>query len=700
MGHILKRRPDGAVECVLCRLYVRDSGAKSMGRFRRQHCGGSIYDRIDGSHALRTSSGVTWCFRCGGFTSRWLRSLLEPCRGRPPTAARRTILRRLNAGLPPTAQAYLSQVVVDGGAPGSAPDHRGITEWTTGTSSSRSSIPNEGRDIPGPRIAAAPSGIYKRLPAFHGRADVVAEAPPPPPPAGRTPPTASSRDEVRVCPFDGRGSATGRLRAVAMRAREPCGVCAAPTATTCRLCDDRLCLGCARSMKRCGKRQFHLSTPTPEPLVEVVAVDATCSAGEALDAAVSDPLLTSGRPAATTDGSGDDSQLARYGMVSTPAPRPSGPAFGSRGALLRSLCPTASISEAGALLLGVPRRDGVAEGGEARVPRDDQGLHRPGGDHWPREPCGPRDPPSPGGMRPPITGSGEVAAGGPTHQASAAVPPEECRWDRFSNGRRDALLRALRRGASQAVGAAPSVPAAAPTVALAAGARGRSATAIYDHTYGIRRPARHRSPRRSAPAETRSAGRGVHDRCDLSFSLLNGPSRRATINEVAVHGPASEIFNDASATASAAGQASSAHSRGRNGGHLSPPRGRAAAPLDGHPMIATDVHVYSDRPAGLHHPPPLWSVPNGHGARTGAADHDLDHSLAAGAVSSSLTSSVSLPLRWQGLSAAAGAGDAYVEVVTACASSQMSTGREERLGSANLSLILCGSSDQTDCSPD
>ncbi len=129
IGHVLRRRADGAVECALCRRFARSGDSGGMGRLRREHCGGSILDRVDETHALRTSSGVTWCTRCGGFTSRWLRSLLAPCRGKPPTASRRNILRRLHAGLPPTAQAYLKQATEDGGAPAEAPDHAGLTAW-------------------------------------------------------------------------------------------------------------------------------------------------------------------------------------------------------------------------------------------------------------------------------------------------------------------------------------------------------------------------------------------------------------------------------------------------------------------------------------------------------------------------------------------------------------------------------------------
>ncbi len=251
MGHVLRRRQDGAVECARCRLYVRDENARSLGRFRRQHCSGSIYDRIDGSHALRQSSGVTWCHRCGGFSCRWLRSLLEPCRGRPLTAARRTILRRLNAGLPPTPQEYLRQAIMDEGAPGDAPDHGGIASWLTNGKVRLPITRGVSSDLPGPRTTAAPSGISCVLPADRGRTAPVNHDPPQPRPE---PPQRSVDNDKLVyeCKYDGAGGTAGRLKVVAMRSKEHCGGCSRLTATLCRFCGARLCLGCARDKVRCG----------------------------------------------------------------------------------------------------------------------------------------------------------------------------------------------------------------------------------------------------------------------------------------------------------------------------------------------------------------------------------------------------------------------------------------------------------------
>ncbi len=97
--HVLNRRADGGVECVVCRRVARTLGGIS--RLRREMCGGSILHLIDGTHTLRFTHGITWCSMCSAFTSRWPRFLLQPCRRRPWAADRRNILRRLLAGLPP-----------------------------------------------------------------------------------------------------------------------------------------------------------------------------------------------------------------------------------------------------------------------------------------------------------------------------------------------------------------------------------------------------------------------------------------------------------------------------------------------------------------------------------------------------------------------------------------------------------------------
>ncbi len=117
-------------------------------------------------------------------------------------------------------------------------------------------------------------------------------------------------------------------------------------------------------------------------------------------------------------------------------------------------------------------------------------------------------------------------------------------------------------------------------------------------------------------------------------------------------------------------------------------------------MMTIDDPAYSDRHRGHHHRSPSPSRQSGRGTRDGHVDQHLDDNIAAGAVSSSLTSSVLLPLRWQGLSAAAGAGDVYVEDDPTSADLCPSSVSDERLGSVNHGLIHRGEVDQIDYSPD
>lgn len=67
----------------------------------KEACGGNILQRMDESHSLEYTRGVTWCKACGAFTTRRPRKLLRRCDRRPRTAAQRTILNRLRAGLAP-----------------------------------------------------------------------------------------------------------------------------------------------------------------------------------------------------------------------------------------------------------------------------------------------------------------------------------------------------------------------------------------------------------------------------------------------------------------------------------------------------------------------------------------------------------------------------------------------------------------------
>ncbi len=98
-GHVIKRRLDGTYECSVCRKTARTPAGGR--RLLHEACGGNIRHRIDETHALHHTKGITWCNNCGAYTTRWPRRLLHKCDRRPRTAVHRTILKRLRAGLPP-----------------------------------------------------------------------------------------------------------------------------------------------------------------------------------------------------------------------------------------------------------------------------------------------------------------------------------------------------------------------------------------------------------------------------------------------------------------------------------------------------------------------------------------------------------------------------------------------------------------------
>ncbi len=105
-GHIIKKRIDGTYECTACRKTARTAaGAR---RLMKEACGGDSYCKIDESHTLEHTRGITWCTRCGAYTTRWPRRLLKECDGRPRTAAQRTVLKRLRAGMAPLDSPHFS----------------------------------------------------------------------------------------------------------------------------------------------------------------------------------------------------------------------------------------------------------------------------------------------------------------------------------------------------------------------------------------------------------------------------------------------------------------------------------------------------------------------------------------------------------------------------------------------------------------
>ncbi len=241
--------------------------ARGATRLRHEVCGGSILQHIDETHALRHSGGVIWCVKCGGYTSRWPRSLLLPCRGKPWSASRRNVLRRLLLGLPPTPADHLQQTILEGGAPAGVPDYAGEAMW-------RSGVPIKGDARPlnpesmhtqlteGNRGKAAvpPRGVYSRLPA--NRCETTCT----PTDDARTNPTATTSATLtpvrtgasrtsRTHHCDGIGAWSSRVRASANRHRDACHLCSDLTSTCCRGCGARLCMKCARGKQACGHRK-------------------------------------------------------------------------------------------------------------------------------------------------------------------------------------------------------------------------------------------------------------------------------------------------------------------------------------------------------------------------------------------------------------------------------------------------------------
>ncbi len=259
-GHILCRRPDGAVECTLCRRVARsENGAR---RLARETCGGSIVAHIDESHALRITGGVTWCNLCGAFTSRWPRALLDPCRRRPWPADRRNVLRRLRQGLPPSAAEHFSKAIHAGGAPSGVPDHAGETAWRggrvvydNGSPLSTSTMQAQLAQRVPEGIAKPPTGIYSRLPAnTRGGTSQTAPSSSPLAPAATIHEARQRASPDRHC--SGQGNWGGRVRAVAIQHMDPCHLCRKDTISCCRGCGARLCVTCARARRACSAWQM------------------------------------------------------------------------------------------------------------------------------------------------------------------------------------------------------------------------------------------------------------------------------------------------------------------------------------------------------------------------------------------------------------------------------------------------------------
>ncbi len=149
--HIIKRKGKNGLECSVCRRMA--TGDRAMTRLRREACSGAIANRIDDSHKVRTSNGIVWCESCGAYMTRWPRRLLNVCANKPQSEAQRNVLRRLQAGLPPTTAGYLAGVAETHGAPANARAHEDEAKWRRGVEMTSANV----------TFAKSPTGVYARL---------------------------------------------------------------------------------------------------------------------------------------------------------------------------------------------------------------------------------------------------------------------------------------------------------------------------------------------------------------------------------------------------------------------------------------------------------------------------------------------------------------------------------------------------------
>lgn len=106
--HVVRRTTNSNFECTIChKIAYSAAGARKL---QLGICGGAIHGSIHHSHSLNTSHGISWCQRCGAYSSRWPRQLVLMCKGRPGSMAQRNVLRRLLGGLPPTTASYLQEL--------------------------------------------------------------------------------------------------------------------------------------------------------------------------------------------------------------------------------------------------------------------------------------------------------------------------------------------------------------------------------------------------------------------------------------------------------------------------------------------------------------------------------------------------------------------------------------------------------------
>ncbi len=308
--HIMRRRMDGTYECKLCRKYARTpAGARQL---MRQSCGGSVLHRIDESHDLHCTNGITWCNSCGAYATRWPRRLLHGCNGRPRTAAQRTILKKLRAERPPMeAPHFHTAAKEDEGAKGRIGGK--LAEDTHNYPRLPAVSRQRGRQTSSPLRDAAtmpPSARPSRRTRQHeddghGTAIPVHQADAAQAGGSAAAATTNSGTHSGSSESPPQAAGCGRPTTSASWTRwivldrlatlSPCDAqpfCGKPTKSRCRACQAALCVQCIRTGKQCRKATVeiahtcrvrgHSLTVDAERMMAVTSHATPCTGGGAV----------------------------------------------------------------------------------------------------------------------------------------------------------------------------------------------------------------------------------------------------------------------------------------------------------------------------------------------------------------------------------------------------------------------------------
>jgi hypothetical protein len=234
--HRVRPRGAGGLECVDCRL--RADTPTSVKSLRNKPCMGPIVMQCHRSHIIHLSDGILWCNRCGRYTSRIPRSLREECPRRPRSEAGQNVLNRLRRGLPPTTARYLQTVREEahGNVDIIGAEHLHADEaYETMNTSGISVIVDH--------LTTNETGLVPSVAFSSNAADAHSGQERCPPPRQATP---------RCIYGASVPSWARRLNVQALSAALLCQQCQGRTRTTCRHCNQPLCLSCARLRRTCS----------------------------------------------------------------------------------------------------------------------------------------------------------------------------------------------------------------------------------------------------------------------------------------------------------------------------------------------------------------------------------------------------------------------------------------------------------------